>query len=224
MRKISVCIVVVLYAVSVRTAVGQPVVGQVDDFEDGTTMDWSLGQPLAPGQPVNVADGGPMGAGDNFLMVSPRSRLAVVNLAGQWTGDYLGAGVNAVGVDLRTTHTSPLAIRAVLFVNDFDRWTSTNSFTLPNDGNWHRRVFSLDSTAVTHVLGGSNYNGMITNVARIMFRHQSGPPAAQGTFTSATMGVDNVRALPEPSTLLACLVMATALCRRTGRRHTGSAN
>ena len=198
-------------------------IGQVDDFQDGTTMGWGPGPFVTPA--VNMPDSGPMGAGDNFLFVSPGSRLAAFNIAARWTGDYLGAGVNAVSVDLRTTHTTPLAIRVVLIgPTKSDRWTSTNAFTLPNDGNWYRRVFSLDETALTRVLGLSTYNDVITNVERIMFRHNIGAPSSQGSFTTATMGVDNARALPEPTTLLAWLVAATALCRRRYRRHTENAN
>ncbi|PWB73274.1 MAG: hypothetical protein C3F15_10055, partial [Holophagae bacterium] len=68
---------------------------QVDDFEDGTTMGWEEGAP-SPNPPVNVADGGPGGAGDAYLEntssggTGAGSRMVMFNNA-QWTGDYVAA-------------------------------------------------------------------------------------------------------------------------------------
>ena len=43
------------------------VIGQNDDFEDGTTMSWANG---VPGALVNINTGGPGGANDNFLQLT----------------------------------------------------------------------------------------------------------------------------------------------------------
>lgn len=59
------------------------VTSEIDDFDDGTTEGWV--HPVPTGLVVNIADGGPAGAGDNFLQVTstgttgPGSRMAVVN-------------------------------------------------------------------------------------------------------------------------------------------------
>ena len=47
---------------STSAAVATPVVGQVDDFEDGTTQGWfvnavGMGPPPAAALPTNIADG-----------------------------------------------------------------------------------------------------------------------------------------------------------------------
>ena len=70
--------------------------GQVDDFQDGTTQNWSG----APNM-LSVVGGGQGGAGDLYLQVTsvggsgPGSRMAFKNDA-QWTGDYGAAGITAM--------------------------------------------------------------------------------------------------------------------------------
>ena len=65
--------------------------GQVDDFQDGTTQGWQ-GTP-----PINVSDSGPEGPGDRALLVSssggggPGSRLITYNRS-QWKGDWIASG------------------------------------------------------------------------------------------------------------------------------------
>ena len=69
------------------TASAVIVVGQIDDFEDGTLMNWGGGA-----NPVNIPTGGPAGANDNYLQITAdrpsgtASRLAVFNDF-QWSGD-----------------------------------------------------------------------------------------------------------------------------------------
>ena len=69
--------------------------GLVDDFEDGTTENWVvglLGMPH-PAPPINIANGGPDGDGDNYLRLTSvggaaaGSRLVIINEE-QWAGDY----------------------------------------------------------------------------------------------------------------------------------------
>ena len=59
-----------------------------DTFEDGSTQGWVanlLGMGSHPAPPANVADGGPLGAGDNYLQITALggggagSRLSAIN-------------------------------------------------------------------------------------------------------------------------------------------------
>ena len=92
-------------------AVADPIIGQVDDFEDGTTQDWivnllGMAPPPPAALPINVPTGGPGGLDDSFLRLTslggngPGSRLVVINLAPRWTRDYLAAGVTALTMDV----------------------------------------------------------------------------------------------------------------------------
>src|SRR2546423_7118731 len=90
------------------------VFGQVDTFEDGTTMNWANG---APGNLVNINTGGPGGAGDHYLQLSANGHLGVgghlttFNLQ-QWHGNFIPPRETALQHDLcyhraTTAHMRP---------------------------------------------------------------------------------------------------------------------
>jgi hypothetical protein len=172
----------------------QIVLGQEDDYQDGTLQFWTGGANMQ-----NMADGGPAGAGDRFLHVQSfggfggGSRLATFNNS-QWTGDFQSAGVTAVSVWMRNLGATALEIRLVLF--DFTlgdtRWTSTVSQTLPVGGVWKQMVFSVEEADLTRAQGTQSYADLIVDVDRMMLRHQAGAPAAEGDPIAATVGIDNI--------------------------------
>src|SRR6187549_3266277 len=92
------------------------VLGQTDTFQDGTTMGWGNG-PFAP--PItNFADGGPLGAGDRWIRMTADGggsggRLTMFNDAptGQWSGNFIAAGVTAIQIDLNNQSAVSLSIR-----------------------------------------------------------------------------------------------------------------
>ena len=82
-------------------------IGQIDDFQDNTTQNWTNGGDGAP--PVlNIPNGGPGGMGDHYIQVTsnggggPGSRLTTFN-RDQWLGDYISAGVTGIEMDLQNT-------------------------------------------------------------------------------------------------------------------------
>src|SRR5438128_1719277 len=83
--------------------------GQVDDFQDGTTDGWTTGHST----PANMATGGPSGAGDRFMQVvstggfGADSKLVVFNPS-QWLGNYTGAGITGVAMYLANFGTQTL--------------------------------------------------------------------------------------------------------------------
>ena len=190
--------------------------GQVDDFQDGTLMNWGGGDSLQ-----NIANGGPGGAGDRFLQaqsfggIGGGSHLAILN-NNQWTGDYRAAGVDRVTLFMRNLGNTDLSMRVVLF--DFDggetQWTSTNANLLPAGSGWTPMSFSLRQSDLTQVEGAASYSDAITHVQRFMFRNQAGAPSNGGDAIVATAGFDNITAVPEPASLLALAAGAGALLRR----------
>src|SRR5438105_4973790 len=103
----------VLLAASAASA--SPIVGQIDNFQDGTTDNWTNGR--LP-DPVVISTGGPAGSGDEYLQVSSGSfgggpRLVAFNDS-QWAGNFAAAGVSGVAMDLQNFGTSALSMRIAL--------------------------------------------------------------------------------------------------------------
>lgn len=198
------------------SAGAQITLGQVDDFQDGTLQNWTGGASLQ-----NIANGGPGGALDRFLQVQSfggvggGSRLATFNGI-QWTGNYQAAGVTSISLFMRNLGQTNLQMRLVMF--DFtggdNRWTSTVSQALAVGGAWQFMTFSLAQSALTRVQGSTSYADLMLDVDRLMFRHQAGVPDAEGDSIAATAGMDNIRAVPEPGTLLVLGLGALLLRRR----------
>ncbi|RIK69914.1 MAG: hypothetical protein DCC67_21010 [Planctomycetota bacterium] len=172
-----------------------------DDFETGTTtLNW-----LGGSSPTYIASGGPAGADDAFLRITPnpfREHLAVFNTSSAWTGNYQSLGAAAVHVDLMApANSAPLQIRLVLFsaatsvLQPENRWTSTVAQTTPNDGVWRRYTFALDEAALTRVQGADNYAQLMANVNRVMFRYDVNPPSSGGDPVSgnAELNLDNIQ-------------------------------
>jgi hypothetical protein len=207
---------VVLFALS--RAGASPTLGQVDTFGDGTTDGWQTGR---AGQPQNIASGGPAGAGDAFLeMIStgtggPGSKPVILNRA-QWAGNYLATGITEVDMDLKNLGTTPLSMRWVVQpqIGASSGYSSTSGFALPADGAWHHAAFLIDSTHLTPVDGPPPLSTVLANVqeARIV---SSVSPDTGGDTIAATIGVDNVRAVPEPAAVALIGLITPLLLRRT---------
>src|SRR5437870_4753331 len=119
--------------------------GQVDNFQDGTTDNW--GDPA--GNSLNIATGGPAGAGDRYMQVSSGTfgggpRLITFNQS-QWIGNYVSAGVSGVSMDLKNFGPSTIPIRIAIREGTGGSFTpgysSTVAFSLPADGQWHTAFF-----------------------------------------------------------------------------------
>jgi hypothetical protein len=183
-------------------------IGQVDDFEDGTTQGWVVGSLGAahPNPPVNAASGGPLGADDNYLQLNAvggqgaGSRLSVINLA-QWSGDYTAAGISAISMDLRNLGSTDLSIR-LYFENPTGGLPTdtavSDSVLLPSGSGWTNAEFRIDSLSLTGLEG--NVETLLANVTALRIIHS---PLAEfpGFPIVAQLGVDNVTAVPEPSSL-----------------------
>jgi len=171
--------------------------GQSDDFEDGTTQGWEEGA-FSPNPPTNVPNGGPGGAGDNYLRnVSsgghgPGSKMVMYNLT-QWIGDYLSAGVTRVEADVANFGATPLAVR-VGVEGTLTRFVSTDGAAIPADGQWYHVVFDLSASGMTLTLGTETLTTVLSNVEQFRIL-SSADPAWEGDAIVGTMGVDNITAV-----------------------------
>ncbi|MCZ6682263.1 MAG: PEP-CTERM sorting domain-containing protein [Planctomycetota bacterium] len=220
MRGISLTLILVIFALP--TAANAFIIpGQIDDFQDGTLQTWG-----GNAAPINIATGGPAGAGDRYLQLTsapppgPGPKLGASNFV-QWTGDYIAAGVTSIEADVINTSTFDLELRVIFPLGFGGDFTSTVATVIPNDGAWHSVSFGVAPADLTNVGGANNVLDTLQNVGVFVIRHQPGAPAGVGGSPNVTgsMGLDNIRAVPEPATLSMLLIGGAALLRRNRRNR-----
>ena len=201
----------VLMASVVATAPAAAVtLGQLDDFQDGTTQDWGSGfQNTNP--PVNAPDVGPEELGDDSLMITstggvgPGSKFVAFNEA-QWKGDYLAAGVSMIVLDVKNIGSTTLQMRVALT----DRIplgggggvgvVTTLAVPVSPGSGWQTIELSIEPGDLTPVQG-ADVNTTLASV--VQFRILSAVnPVFEGDSIPLQGLVDNIMAVPEPSALL----------------------
>ncbi len=186
------------------------VVGQVDTFEDGTSMGWFFGGGpvgIPPTPWVNVPTGGPAGTSDNFLQISanggagPLSRLSALNVF-QWAGNYTSAGVGAVRMDVNNFGPDDLDLR--LFFEDLSpgfgppvNQALSGAVHVPALSGWTTIEFPISAADLLPVLGSAADALMNTDLLRIVHNPLDTvpPPPTSLPVVTAILGVDNIQAL-----------------------------
>jgi hypothetical protein len=175
-------------------------VGQIDDFQDGTTQGWGSG-PFNPNPPVNVADVGPAGVGDDSLQITSigglgaGSRLVAFNTA-QWAGDYLTPGVIMILADVNNVGATNLDLR-LAFDGLGGRFASTASLPLAAGSGWQMLGFPITAGDLTSV-GGLDVNATLGGVTQLRLL-SAALPSFMGDVIAAQLLADNIVAVPEPS-------------------------
>ena len=226
-------VIVALTAFTASTSWALPFA--VDDFEDGTTAGWVVGDAAHPAPPVNVSTGGPAGVDDAYLQIQSfggngsGSRLSVFNMS-QWTGDF--SPIAAIGMDVNNFGPEDLTLR-LLFVNFPDApgpptdiaWTLAPVVVSSGSG-WNMVGFSLDPSNLFAPFG--TVEGAISDVDELRIFHNPDPffggPNVGAPPVVATLGIDNIGAIvettevPEPSTMLLLLAGLGAGARKMRSR------
>jgi hypothetical protein len=203
------------------------VVGQLDDFQDGTTQGWvdALGGAISPVPPVVVADSGPGGAGDFALqltstgaVIGAGSKLVVNNVEPRWQGDYLAAGVDGVMIDVRNPGPTDLLLRVAIdgpaVGASGGRWVSP-AVPIPAQSGWQTATFSLAPEDLRPGdFAATDAATTLSNVAVLRLLHATSP-AWVGDSIAAQLWIDGVEALPEPAAG-AALLAGVLFVRRLG--------
>lgn len=212
-------------------------VGQMDDFQDGTTQLWTtpLADDFQPDPPQVAPDTGPAGVGDDALQVTSSgddtgtitagSKLVVMNWA-QWTGDYLTAGVQMIAADVNNVGSTDLNLRLAFRGPGliFRYWASSASIPLPAGSGWQTVVFPIAPSDLTAAFedGGDDVYATLADVAELRLLSAANPNY-RGDTIEAQLLVDNIIALPEPSrSVLLAAGLATLLILARWRPHTRS--
>lgn len=220
MRLIALFFLMLVQSLCPISAQAQVILGQKDTFQDGTLQNWTNG--FTATDPFNIASGGPNGAGDRFLQVSSGSfggglRSIVFNDV-QWIGNYLGAGVTRVEMDLKNFTASVLSMRYALRDSPGPSFTpgyvSTVAFNLPADGQWHHATFLLDAANLTPINSPAPLSSFLSAVGDARLLH-SAIPSLLGDAGNTQWGVDNITAsaaaVPEPTTWLLIITGSVAV-------------
>jgi hypothetical protein len=196
------------------TAVWAISAGQRDDFQNGTTQGWQKGG--ASGlQPTNIATGGPLGSGDNYMQVvsqgggGPDSRMVVFNDS-QWSGDYVAEGIQQIELDMANFGALSLDIRLVINGGSIigggagtcsaTCYSSNMSVTVPADGQWRSYSFPLQTSGMVLANGSAGSEPLSTVLSSVIeLRLAAGTvPNWTGISVVGTLGVDNVFASTVP--------------------------
>ena len=187
-----------------EAAVALPLVGRIDDFQDGTAMGWAGGQP-AYTMLFPVIEGGPLGENDAFLQVSVAGfHLGTKTSNRAWTGDYLSCGVTAIEMDLAPLDANPdLRIRLLLFGPGGAFATRTHFLpaSLPR-GSWTHASFSVKAADLIYVSRGTGrVEDTLSQVTTLLIRHDLETPTLPGNHPphiTASIGIDNIEAVLRP--------------------------
>jgi hypothetical protein len=209
--------------------------GQLDDFEDGTTMGWR------GNTTENAADEGPLGVGDDALQVNSFQRLLTVSdldqafQPTQWRGDYMAAGVTRISMDVRNPNEFDLKLLLGIADDTLSTFGSgasylTNySITVPADDDWHSVVFSIlpddfVPSAANTESPPAGAGAVLGDVFQLRILHSTFPGDFRGDEVFGHFFLDNMAAIPEPATGTMAAVTAAGWplsCRRRQlRRHT----
>lgn len=196
---------------------------QVDTFEDGTNAGWFEGGP-SPNQPSVISSGSFDGSAylENYSSGTNDAggRQVMLNVVNQWSGDYIAAGVDRIGMWLRADPSSAADLEMRLYFAAFDNATntsiaisSTESQTLVADGQWRWFEFSLTGDAMTLLTGGT-LELALRNIEEFRILSASDGPTRIGDRVEATLGVDNITALPAPGGAMLLAGMGLVAARR----------
>jgi hypothetical protein len=171
----------------------------------------------------NISDGGPAGAGDNYLQLQRPTptepypfHIGTKNTT-TWAGDYLTAGIKAIEMDVNTisitSGSGNLSLRLVLF-GPGGAFSSREPVTIIAGSGWQHIEFGLTRSELVRISGSGaiyvdpgpgidNLTDTLRNVETLLIRHDSAPNPIPVGFhpehIAATIGIDNIAAVPGPA-------------------------
>ena len=148
----------------------------------------------------------------------------------QWTGDYIAAGVPQIDAMMSAgTGGSALSMRIAL-EGGLGKWyASTNAVALPNDGLWHPVSFGMTAADLSLVSGAATLPTVLANVTQLrILSAQAFPPVGtggkvQGDRVAATLYVDDITAVPEPSAFMLVILSLLGVATWAWRRRSMTA-
>ena len=179
-----------------------------DGWEPNSPWITSTAMPIAPDDPYLLLDVG-ASAGNRG------SKLITFNPTEAWTGDYLGANVTGVSLDVANWSESDTVFLRVVVGNRANPqqsggtwWISNTATTLLPGQDWTQVELSLLEEDLVRVgnlegdIGTDSYAATFSDVQNIRILSAVIPIGATGDEFVGPVGMDNIGLIPEPSTYL----------------------
>jgi hypothetical protein len=217
-RALSLLAVPAVLATSVSSSSAAINLGDLDTFQDGSSAFWTGGV-----GPTVIDDGGPLGAGDRFLQQTSDGsgsggKLTMYNRE-RWVGNYSGAGVTRLEMDLKNFTSQTLSIRIAFKVTSdiSSPGFVSSAFSLPADNQWHHAVYNLVPANFTAIGSPGTFASVLAgNNVEFRILHSVNPSLTGNNISNGRLGYDNIHALPAPGSA-AVLALAAPLAFRRRR-------
>jgi len=178
----------------------QVVANQVDDFEDGTTQNWIIGNPDgATFPPINVATGGPAGTDDNFFEYTSTgegaagSKMVIFNSNEQWSSNFTSENIVAVKFDVSVL-TNNLNLRVAFQGPGGTQICTTNAVAVTAGSGWATVAIPITESdfTIVQVGGGTSIADVLTSVFSMRILSSNTPTWAAPDNIAATLRLDNI--------------------------------
>jgi len=195
--------------------------GFTETFSGSGTANWSGGSIHS-----NPGTGGVGGAGDGYLQLSNAfaGNFGTQNSGENYTGDWSAAGITQVSFYLRDVGADqPFAFHFLLTQGGSfgTTWQYITSIDPPT-GQWQQYTVDLTSEANwTRVRGSDSLAAVLQSVSFAHFRHDLEPYFSNPDPIAGDIGIDSIRlgAVPEPTSLAACVALLSLPALRPRRRR-----
>lgn len=193
-------------------------VGMMDTFDQGILQGWTTG-PNSPNPLAGIADGGPAGSGDGYLLATshggPGAGGRLVAFAGpQWLGDYASSAVTAIRMQANNLGTTELALRLAFLDASFSSAYTSDAVLLPAGSGWSTITFDVRPAALA---GSPNVLNAVTEIR--LYHNPEKQLFTSSPNVAASLGIDNVTAVPEPHHWVLFSAGIAILCVGARRSH-----
>jgi hypothetical protein len=173
--------------------------GQVDNFNTNL-QGWEAGGFTNPNPPRRIASGGPGGGSDSYMQLTSSGQFGaggklVVYNKSQWVGDFLGANIKSIDMQLNNLGSTDLVLRLILLDEAHNQSLTTSSaVNLMAGSGWTSLSFPLDATNLT----GGNFDTVMKSVTDFSLVHSPSiiPERSFAPNIAAQLGVDMITAVP----------------------------
>ncbi|MFD2550640.1 T9SS type A sorting domain-containing protein [Bizionia sediminis] len=180
-----------------NTVFPQIAAGQVDDFEDGTVLNWTIG--VASAGTENISSGGPNGQNDRFLsytatgLSGPAGRVVIFNANAQWSGNFISENILEIQFQARAI-TNDLHLRLAFQGPMGTRIVSTNPVLVPEGSGWTTVSIPINESAFIVVQGPASVLDVLEAVSTMRILSNPVIDNWKGELIAATMNIDNITA------------------------------